>query len=504
MSSRVRLVEASRILEGFRPDGSPVLHENAVLLIRDGKVAAIGDRRTIGDIPDDVERLGGRDTVVVPGLINAHHHVGFTPFQLGSPDMPLELWFATRMALRDVDLRLDTLFSAFEMLASGVTSVQHLHSRAPGDAEAVLAASRTVIGAYREIGMRVSYSMALRNQNRLVYGDDEAFAASLPPDLQPAIRAHFKRFTLPLAEQIRIFETLRAELHGDERLRLQLGPANLHWLSDEALEAAADLSQRHDMPLHMHLLETPYQQAYAQRRTGGSALAYLDRFGLLSPRMTLGHAVWMNEDDIGLAADRGICICHNCSSNMRLKSGRAPVQRFIAAGIPVALGIDEAGINDDRDMLQEMRLVHRAHRMPGHDTPDLSAAQIFRMATEGGARTLPFGDSIGRLGEGCAADLVLLDWRAVTSPYQHAESPLLDVIVNRARPDAIRSVLVAGEILYQDGAFTRLSRRAVLDEIERAFARPLSHAERERPLLAEAILPHVRKFYEGWLQDPAL
>jgi cytosine/adenosine deaminase-related metal-dependent hydrolase len=216
-----------------------------------------------------VQRLGSPRAAVIPGLVNAHHHVGLTPLQLGSPDHPLELWFASRLALRDVDLYTDTLYSAFEMIASGVTTVQHLHSRAPGSPESVLAAARQVTAAYRAIGMRASYSMALRDQNRLVYEADRDFVARLPEELRPAMTAYFDRFTLSLQDQVAVFEALHREHGGDPLIRVQVAPSNLHWLSDRALEAAGEMAERADVPMHMHLLETPYQKAYATKRTGG-------------------------------------------------------------------------------------------------------------------------------------------------------------------------------------------------------------------------------------------
>jgi cytosine/adenosine deaminase-related metal-dependent hydrolase len=442
--------------------------------------------------------------VVTPGFVNAHHHLGTTPFQLSSPDHPLELWFASRLALRDVEPRLDTLFSACEMLASGVTTVQHLHSRAAGDTEAVLATARAVLGAYREIGMRASYSMALRDQNRLVYEADEAFVARLPEELRPAMAAYFARFTLPLAEQVRLFHAMRGLVAGEDRLAVQLAPANLHWLSDAALETAAALSAETGLPLHMHLVETPYQRAYARRRTGGTAFAHLHRLGLAGPRLTIGHGVWMTPGDIALCAETGTRLCHNCSSNFRLASGQAAVPRFLAEGVEVALGIDEAGINDDRDMLQEMRMVLTTQRRPGLATPQLSAAQVFRMATEGGAGTTPFGARIGRLSPGCAADLVLFDWERVIAPWQDPATPLLDVLLRRAKPEAIRLVMVAGEVLLRDGRFTRLDRAALHAEIAAHFARPLTPDEQARPAFAAAVLPHVRRFYDGWLEPGEL
>ncbi|MFQ3622056.1 MAG: amidohydrolase family protein [Acetobacteraceae bacterium] len=498
-ASAVRLVRADAVLERFEPDGTPVLHADAAIAVASGRVAAIGPWRALRARWPQAELLGGRGIVAIPGLINAHHHVGTTPLQLGSPDHPLELWFASRLGLRDVDLRLDTLFSAFEMIASGVTTVQHLHSRVPGTAEDMVAAAREVIGAYREVGMRASYSLALRDQNRLVYEDDAAFTARLPASLRPAMSAYFARFTVPLAEQAAAFEEIRRLADAQGLIAVQLAPANLHWLSDRGLELVGTLSAQHDLPMHMHLLETPYQKIYAKRRTGGSALAHLHRMGLTGPRLTIGHGVWMTEDDIALCAHSGTRICHNCSSNLRLKSGIAPVNRLLAAGVPVAIGIDEAGLNDDRDMLTELRLVLRLHREPGIESPNPTPSQVLRMATEHGASTTPFGASIGRLSPGCWADIVLFDWAEVTAPYQASTLPLLDVLVQRAKTGAVRTVMVAGDVIYHEGQFLRIDRAAVLEALARWFARPLTKAEQERAALAEAVFPHVREFYAGWL-----
>ena len=349
--------------------------------------------------------------------------------------------------------------------------------------------------------MRACYSIALRDQNRLVYQNDQLFTESVPEELRPALRRFFERFTLPLNEQVAVFEALHAELADDARIRLQIAPSNLHWLSDEALERANELSVRYRLPLHMHILETPYQKEYARRRTGGSAVAYLERFGLLDNRLTIGHGVWMTDADIVQCAEHGVKICHNCSSNFRLKSGIAPVNKFLSKGIPVCLGIDEAGINDDRDMLQEMRLVLRAHREPGIDAPQPSAADVFRMATEYGAATTPFGNLIGSLRPGAEADLVILDYQKITHPYQHEDTPLIDVILFRAKSSAVETVMVSGDIIYDKGRFTHIDRDQVLSAIQESLASPLTLAEQGRRELSESIFPHVKAFYDRWLPE---
>jgi len=476
--------------------------EDGAVLQHDGVIAEIGPADELIAKHPGVPVLGSRHKVMLPGFVNAHHHIGLTPVQLGSPDMPLELWFVTRLVMRRVDLYLDTLYSAFEMIASGITTVQHLHGWLPGGLEAVEAGAGEVIRAYEDIGMRVSYSFAFRDQNRLVYRDDQEFTASLPAELQPALQRHFARFGLNLADYGLLFEQLHAKHHNKERVKIQLAPANLHWCSDAALEMLAGLSARYEAPMHMHLVETAYQKEYARRRGGGTALDYIDRFGFLGPRLTLGHGVWVDEADLDRIAATGTHICHNCSSNFRLRSGVAPLNAFEKRAINTAIGLDEAGINDDRDMLQEMRMVLRAHRVPGMVDEDVpSTGQVLRMATTGGAATTPYGSHIGTIAVGKAADLVLIDWDKLAYPYLEPETPVLDAVLQRAKSEAIDLVVVAGEVVYEAGRFTRVDRDAALKELHQSLQHALADDEIERRKLSKALLPHVRHFYAGYF-DP--
>src|SRR5205807_10081610 len=185
----------------------------------------------------------------------------------------------------------------------------------------------------------------------------------------------------------------------------------------------SDAAKKYRVPMHMHLLETAYQKEYARRRGKCTAVEYIDRFGMLGPHMTLGHGVWLNEKDIDRLAETGTCVCHNCSSNFRLRSGVAALNYFEAKGITTAIGLDEAGINDDRDMLQEMRLVLRAHRVPGIGDEVPTMSQVLRMASVGGAKTTGYGEQLGAIAEGKAADLSLIDWKQISYPYLDEEMP---------------------------------------------------------------------------------
>ena len=451
----------------------------------------------------NVKVIGSGNEIMLPGFVNGHHHVGLTPVQLGSPDMPLELWFITRLVSRILNVHLDTLYSAFEMIASGVTTVQHIHGWMPGTLPEIQDKSNQVIKAYEDVGMRVSYCYALRDQNRLVYQKDEDFVASLPKEVQGPMQRHFARFKAGLDDQMGLFRDLYEQHNAKSRVKIQLAPANLHWCSDKALTMLSEASKKYNVPMHMHLVETAYQKEYAMRRGNCTALEYIDRFDMVNERLTLGHGVWLSAKDIDRLADAGGCVCHNCSSNFRLRSGVAALNYFEKKGLNTGIGTDEAGINDDRDMLQEMRLVLRAHRVPGMVDEDVpTVAQVLRMATIGGAKTTPYGSTIGTLEVGRKADLVLLDWKQISYPYLDTMTPLLDAVIQRAKTEGVKMTMCDGEVLYQDGKFAKVDRDAALKALHDDLNKALTDDEVERRNLSKALLPIVRNFYADYI-DPS-
>ena len=317
------------------------------------------------------------------------------------------------------------------------------------------------------------------------------------------MKRYFERFRVGLDDSLALFADLHGAHHHKPRVKIQLAPANLHWCSDAALAGLSETSRKYGAPMHMHLLETAYQKEYARRRGGCTAVDYIERFDMLSPLLTLGHGVWLTEGDMDKLAGAGVCVCHNCSSNFRLRSGMAALNALEEKGITTAIGLDEAGLNDDRDMLNEMRLVGRAHRVPGMNEADVPTfPQVLRMATEGGARTTAFADTIGRLEVGRAADLVMIDWKHVSYPYLDPLTPVLDAVIQRAKTGGVKRVLCDGETLYVDGRFTRVDRDGALKALHEDLSKALSDDEVERRNLSKALLPHARRFYEDYI-DPA-
>lgn len=472
--------------------------EDGAVFQRDGVIVDVGlyDELVARHAPERV--IGSPEHVVMPGLTDGHHHLGLTPFQLGASDDALEPWLVRRRGMRYVDPYLDTLYSAFELLESGVTTVVHLQGRIPNSLAAAEKLATKVLSAYRDIGMRASWAFMLRDQNQIVYEADDAFIARLPAELRAEAEQHV-RSIMPIDESLAFFDALHATYRNNDRLQVQLAPGTMRSLSDNALMAIKARAVKHQVPMHIHLLETVYQTEYARRRANKTGPVHLHEIGFLGPDVTLGHAVWLTQADVDIIAETGTLICHNPSSNLRLRSGIAPVNAYERAGIPVALGIDESGLNEDRDMLQEMRLALRLHRPPGMDDADVpTPTQVFRMASEYGAMTTPFAGRTGIIEVGKAADLVLLKWQQMAYPYLEPGTSPVDAVVMRGKAP-VDTVLVGGVPVLEQGRFNGVNRDDVLRELSESLKIPLTETEQHQREVSKRLVPIVKNFCTDFL-----
>ena len=169
----------------------------------------------------------------------------------------------------------------------------------------------------------------------------------------------------------------------------------------------------------------------------------------------------------------------------------------------MAIGSDEAGLNDDKDLFQEMRLVLKIHRVPGIELEPPTSYQVLEMATANGAYASWFGDRIGTLEPGKRADLVLLDLRNIEEPFLDPSVSVVDALVHRGRGIDVDTVMVDGEVVLRDGQLTRVDKEALFKELKEALDRPLSPLEEERRELARLVEPHLRRFYQGTLPQDA-
>ncbi len=500
------IVEAGHVLRGVDAAGAMIVDEGAAIRIEAGRVAEIGPVAKIAAGREGLPRLGGPGMVAMPGFANGHHHFGLTPLMAGVPFAPLELWLPRFRAMRQLPLRLDTLFSAIEMLESGTTCVHHIFSNLPPDRETWDATADAVLDAYDEIGMRAAFSWMIRDRNVLAYEPDAEVLGRMPADLAEWAGAGLAASKVPVSEQMDFFRRLKArrEAARPEHVRAALAPANLHWLTDGAIEEIFGTAADAGAPIHMHLLETRRQRDFAQARLGRGAVEHLHALGLLGPNVTLGHGNWMSEAELDIVAGCGCTICHNASSGLRLASGIAPVNALRARGARVALGIDQSNLVDDRDMTVEMKLAWALHRGTGlfADRPD--AAAVLQMASEHGAASAGFGGLAGRLEPGFAADVVLMDLARIGRPRISPRTPIAEAVLHRGSRAAVETVLVGGRVVVEGGRVTGIDREAVLAEIDGILARPETEAEAHAWTMAERLVAHLETEHRtrGFADDP--
>jgi cytosine/adenosine deaminase-related metal-dependent hydrolase len=271
------------------------------------------------------------------------------------------------------------------------------------------------------------------------------------------------------------------------------------------LIALKELAGKYNVGIHIHLQETVYQKLYGLHAWGKSPLQHLNDLGFLGPDVTCAHSIWVTDSDIEVMASTGTNVCHLASSNLRLQSGIAPVNYFLKKGIKVAMGSDEANINDDRDLLQEMRLVLKLHRLPGIENIPPTTYQVFQMATVNGAHISGFGDRIGTLEIGKRADIVLLNLRNIEEPYLDPDVSIVDAVIHRGRGIDVETVMVDGEVVLRDGQLTRVDIESLYKELKDSLTRPSSLQETERSEFSEQLEPYLHRFYEktiGRLSQP--
>jgi len=482
-----------------------VISDGAVFQ-RDGEIIEVGRYDDLRARHTAEEVIGSPNYVVMPGLINAHFHVGLTPFQLGAPDLPLELWLPVRMGSRDVDPYLNHLYGAMQMINSGTTTVQVLSGAStPVD----LKAAEHILKAYQDSGMRVSYAPGIFNQDYLVAGargGEEDFISQLPDDLARRFKSFTARTYFSTEEHISNLEDICAKYAGNDyqQIRVTVAPSNVHRCSDDLLLALKQLAMRHNTGIHIHLQETVYQKLYGLHAWGKTPLQHLYDLGFLGSEVTCAHCVWVTDEDIEVIAATGTNVCHLASSNLRLQSGIAPVNRLLEKGVRVALGSDEAGINDDKDMLQEMRLALKLHREPGMENVPPTGHQVFQMATVNGAYDTRFGDCVGTLEPGKRADIVLMNLRNIEEPYLDPDVSIIDANVQRGRNIDVDTVMINGEIVLRDHRLTRVDSESLFKELRKSLTQPLLSHEVERRGLSRQLEPYLRRFYAGTMDRLSL
>ena len=426
MQSVDTLVEGRWVIP-VEPEG--VVLERHTVVIDGGRIQAILPHAQARSGYTAKQTVALREHALLPGLVNAHTHAGMTLMRGIADDLPLMRWLEEHIWpvesrwVSDEFVRDGTMLAVAEMLRGGTTCFNDMYFY-PGDA------GRTAAAA----GMRCVVGMIVLDFPTVWAGGADEYLARAT-EVHDEFRSH------PLVDTA-------------------FAPHAPYTVSDEPLERIRILADELDVPVHIHLHETPGEVESAVAARGVRPFARLDGLGLVSPRLMAVHMTELDEAEIDRLAECGAHVVHCPESNLKLASGFCPVARLIAAGVNVALGTDGAASNNDLDMVQEMRTASLVAKAVARDATAVPAHRAIAMATLAGARALGKEDAIGSLVPGKAADMIAVDLGAIeTQPVYDAASQ----VVYSASRRQVSDVWVAGRALVRDGALLSVDEERVLE-----------------------------------------
>ena len=309
--------------------------------------------------------------------------------------------------------------------------------------------ARQMARAAQDVGVRIAFTPVLRDRNFIAYGDDERTLAMVDEKDRALVRERLVPKTLPPKEQVALVEEIAAAITSP-LVNVQYGPAAAHWCSDALLALIAERSAATGLRVHMHLLETRYQREWADRAYPQGLLKFLDSIGFLSPRLSVAHAVWARPDELELMAERGVTISVNNTSNLALRSGTPPLPQMLRAKVPVAIGQDGTGIDDDDDALREVRLAWFLHAGVGFEER-ADPATLLHAACDTARRSVTGIDEPAALEPGRLADILVLDRAAYAKDVISDSLDDLPLLLTRATSRHIKALYVAGREVVADG-----------------------------------------------------
>ena len=334
-----------------------------------------------------------REHVVLPGLINTHHHFYQTLTRAWAPvvNQPLFPWLQTLYPvwarLTPDKLALASKVALAELLLSGCSTAADHHYLFPDGLEQAIDVQ---VEAVRELGMR---AMLTRGSMSLGQAD-----GGLPP------QQTVQQGEVILADSQRLIRQYH-ERGAGARIQIALAPCSPFSVTPQIMRQSAELAEALDVRLHTHLAETLDEEDFCLQRFGLRTVDYLDSVGWLGPRTWLAHGIHFNPEEIVRLGQAGTGICHCPSSNMRLASGICPTLDLLAAGAPIGLGVDGSASNDASNLILEARQALYLQRLR-YGAEKITPQLVLGWATQGSARLLGRSD-IGELAVGKQADLAL-------------------------------------------------------------------------------------------------
>ena len=436
--------------------------ENGGLYIADGFIRQVGVTSGLPETADEILDL--TDHVLLPGLINTHHHFYQTLTRAvpAAQDANLFNWLKTLYPIwarmKPDDIRISTKTALAELALSGCTTASdHLYLFPNG------ARLDDEIQAALEFGLRLHAS-----RGSMSLGESKG---GLPPDSVVDDEDEIIR------DSQRLIETYHDASPG-AKIQIVLAPCSPFSVTGELMKQSADLAREYGVHLHTHLAETQDEEEFCLEKFGHRPVAYMQAVNWIGDDVWFAHSVWINQSEIDLYANTGCGVAHCPSSNMRLASGIAPIWEFMKAGVKLGLGVDGSASNDSSHLLAEARqamLLARVRAgiegasLSGSEAPVLTARQILEIATIGGAKVLGRTD-IGSLEVGKCADFIAINLNRID--YAGAlHDPLAAVLF--CNPATVAHNVVGGEFIVKNGELQTLDLPTHIENHNRAANRLL-------------------------------
>ena len=386
--------------------------------------------------------------LAMPALVNAHDHGrAIRTSSIGASGKPLETWLQYLALFPAIDPYLAAAVSLGNSALGGAGIVMMHYTRAQGLTDLPTEVAE-VARAARDVGVRVGFAVSMKDRNPVGYGPPQPLLDALPRTARDEVVSRFVRAPMAPKDYIKLVDDVAAAAESPT-FNVQYGPNGVQWCSDALLEAIAEASRLSGRRIHMHLLETRYQRGYLDQLHGGNVVKFLDTIGLLSERLTLAHCVWARPDELELLAARGVTISTNSSSNLKLRSGLAPAAKMLACGCRVAMGLDGGALDDDDDMLRELRLTHLLHLGSGF-TPKVSEAEMLTVAAKTGRLSVTNAAEGGVIEPGAPADLLLIDYDALDDDVLRDDLDPINLLFARATARHVAELIIAGRTIVRD------------------------------------------------------
>ncbi len=398
--------------------------------------------------------------LVIPALVNAHDHARPSMTSFGASGMPLESWILRSAFGTPPDAYLAAAVSLARSARAGCGGAM-IHYTRPSGKLPIVDEAIAIGKAASDVGIRIAFALAVRDQNPLVYGDSTDVLSNLSDEDRSTIQDLFVRPSPTATEYLDRVDAIHAAI-ASPLIDVQYGPAGAQWCSPALLEAIAERSAATGRRVHMHLLETIYQRQWADRVFPGGVVRFLKDIGLLSERLTVAHCIHARPDELDMIAESGATIVTNFSSNLHLHSGFPPIADAHRRGCKVAVGIDGVALDEDDDAIREMRLVQMAHGGLGFERT-WSRGEFLSLAVRNG-RTSISAPGSGKLEAGEAADFIILDIGQLDRDAIMPVDPI-DLLFARGNSSCVREVVVNGNTICRDGKLTGVDLNAMEAEI---------------------------------------